>query len=461
MSTNDRALYAHLMRRAGFGAGAAEIDELAKRPYEEVVEDLLHPENYPDRDTDVLERYFARGRSQQYVMVDWLYKMVNSGGPLREKMALFYHHVFATSTEKGDHHVYRQIERFRELALSDFRTMLAELSRDPAMLMWLDNNENFSDAPNENYGRELLELFSMGVGNYTEEDVKACAYAFTGWSFRTPIFRPNYEYATEFLYKDDEHDHSPKTFLGETGDLNGDDVVDVIARQPATARFLARHLYTFFVADEPPVASWNEIPPRDPAALDVLVEAYFASGGNLRQVMRVLFNSDFFKESQFMRVKSPTEHVSNLMKLLDTGHGTDPQWGKYPGAIGQMGQSLHSPISVEGWWTGPGWIDGGSLTQRVNFAVDEVGDATAPGIRYIVDRISKDGGSVSPDGLVEQCLELVGSLAVDEETRLSLVAEAEHEGGLRFATDADRQSSESRILKMLQLVVSTREYQFG
>ena len=186
-ATADVDLYAHLMRRAGFGARLDELEVLASRPYEDVVEDLLHPERFPDVEIDMIERFYSTGNAGYGPI--WWSRMFNSRRQLEEKMTLFWHHIFATGQSKSAHNpsAQAQINMFRRLGLTDIRTLLLELSKDPAMIFWLDNNENLKDEPNENYGRELLELFSMGVGNYTEEDVKAAAYAFTGWTLETPI----------------------------------------------------------------------------------------------------------------------------------------------------------------------------------------------------------------------------------------------------------------------------------
>ena len=179
MAEQDVSMVAHLMRRAGFGASRAQLEELAARPYEDVVEDLLHPERFPEIEEELIQRYLMFDGSSA---VHWIYKAIASQRQLQEKMALFWHHVFATGRAKSEHGVSldEQFVMLRSVAFSDLRTILTELSKDPAMLYWLDNNENIKGDPNENYGRELLELFSMGVGNYTEEDVKNAALAFTG-----------------------------------------------------------------------------------------------------------------------------------------------------------------------------------------------------------------------------------------------------------------------------------------
>ena len=457
----DVNMMAHLMRRAGFGATRKQLEELAARPYEDVVEDLLHPERFPAVEEALLERYFGM---DVVIGVFWIYRMVASPRQLEEKISLFWHHVFATARAKSEH-VYsqhRQLEWFRRLGLSDTRTILTTLSMDPAMLFYLDNNENIKGEPNENYGRELLELFSMGVGNYSEDDVKQAALAFTGWTFEQPVPRdPCGNYDTEFAYRPQDHDDSEKTFLGETGRFNGEDIVDIVAKQPATARFISRRLYDFFVADEPQVPAWNIEPPRDPEAIDALVAAYFESGGEIRSVLRVLFNSDFFKKAQYKKVKSPAELVAGVLKLVGTHELPEPQGTSYFLTAGLMGQELMNPPSVESWHTGTEWIDGGSLNERVNFAVDKVGDRTKPGVQEIVDRLGEDGESLSPEEFVDRCLDLVGPVSAGGETRQSLLKFAESGGDLRFATEAERQESAERTVRLAQLIVSSREYQLA
>src|SRR5262245_29493039 len=320
MAENDRILIAHLLRRAGFGATRAELEAYASKGYEAVVEELLNPEQPPGVDEELLRRYWD-GESINVAAGAWLYRMINSRRPLEEKIALFWHYVFATAWHKSEHvpAMISQIAMFRRVGLTNLRTILLELSRDPAMIFWLDNNENHKGEPNENYGRELLELFSMGVGNYSETDIKMAARAFTGWTFRQPI--PLYPYGffpVEFDYRSEDHDDGVKTFLGHTGRLGGEDIVDIIVKQPATARFIARHLYNFFVADEPQVPAWSIVPPQDPEAIETLVRAYADSNGDVRSMLRVLFNADFFKAARLRKLKSPTELVVGTVKLVGT-----------------------------------------------------------------------------------------------------------------------------------------------
>jgi uncharacterized protein (DUF1800 family) len=390
MVGSDKALIAHLLRRAGLGASRTELETYASKDYPAVVEDLLHPERFPEVDEDLIQRYFD-GESINIAAGAWLFRMINGQRPLQEKMALFWHHVFATAWHKSEHvpSMITQIDLFRRVGMSNIRTILIELSKDPAMIYWLDNNENHRGEPNENYGRELLELFSMGVGNYTEQDIKNAARAFTGWTFTQPIpLYPNGFYPAQFVYRADAHDDGIKTFLGHTGHLNGEDIVDVIVKQPATARFLSRHLYNFFVADEPQVPAWSLAPPRDPAAIETLVSAFQSSNGDMRSVLRVLFNSDFFNAARFQKVKSPAELVVGVIKLAGTHRFPDASLLDLESATDTMGQALMNPPTVEGWHTGREWIDGGTLNERVNFAVNQVADLAKPDIRDLINQLA-------------------------------------------------------------------------
>jgi uncharacterized protein (DUF1800 family) len=263
------------------------------------------------------------------------------------------------------------------------------------------------------------------------------------------------------VYEEDDHDDSEKTFLGETGRFNGEDIVDIIVKQPATARFISRHMYNFFVADEPQVPAWGTEPPGDPEAIDALVKTYFESDGEIRSMLRVLFNSDFFKEARFKRVKNPAELVTGVIKLVGTDRFPAPGFGRYAQAATLMGQQLFNPPTVEGWHTGQEWINGGTLNERVNFAVNEVGDATKPGIQDILTRLGATGGAVSPAEMVDTCLDLVGPLDVSGDARDGLLEYANAVGELKFGSQTERNASESSVVRMIQLIVATREYQFA
>ncbi len=462
----DIASIAHLMRRAGFGASRQELEERAAKGYEATVEDLLHPEEQPPIDDDILYRFmpgYEGALGPPINQAEWVYRMVNTQRPLEEKLALFWHQLFATGNSKVDNppEITQQIAMFRRQALGSFRDLLVELAKNPAMIWWLDNNGNHNGAINENWGRELLELFSMGVGNYSEDDIKDASRAFTGWTIEPKIPRnPLGRFYWNFEYRAEDHDDGEKSFLGQTGRFNGEDIIDIVVKQPATARFLARHLYNFFVVGEPQVPSWNINPPNDPDAVDQLVAAYDESDGDLRSMMRLLFNSDFFKNARFARVKSPAELVVSTVKMAGNYQGPRPGFNMLAMECNWQGQELLNPPSVESWHTGGEWIDGGALVRRVNFAAGLMGDTSLPGIREIVEELRQRGVS-APEEFVDACLDLVGPLEFSESTRSELLDQATEDGELNWDTDEDAEKSEKKIGVMLALITASRDFQFA
>ena len=353
MADKEIALMAHLMRRAGFGAARDELEANVAKGYEATLEELLHPENQPAPEQDLWERYMPEYSSLSGFIsskVFWTFRMINSESPLQEKIALFWHGIMCTGFAKVDHgrQMNHNIHMFRRLGMDNYKDLLLELSRHPTMVYYLDNCESHKDAVNENYGRELLELFSVGVGmdgefNYTEDDVKACSRAFTGWNLEPtlPCF-PWGHIDWKFRYDATDHDSSEKTFLGQTGRWNGEDIIDIILQQPATARFICRHLYTFFVADEPQVPAWKDTPPRDMEAIKTLEKAFVEGNYEMRPVLRTLFNSDFFKTAQFQKMKSPAEVVIGTIRLVKDH--TEPKPGVFP--ISQV-MEFNGPASFE------------------------------------------------------------------------------------------------------------------
>ena len=463
---DDLALMAHLMRRAGFGATREELEHYVAKGYDATVEELINPpDDMPAGNVLLLLRYYpdwlltggTPTRAQSY----WMYNMITTQRPLEEKMALFWHHVFATGAAKLDntHQMLEQLVMFRKHGMGNYRDMLMELSQNPAMIYWLDNNENHRDAVNENWGRELLELFSMGVSNYTEVDVREASRAFTGWTIQPKLPKGllgNFPWRFEYLAED--HDDGEKTFLGHTGNWNGEDIIDIIVKEPATSRFICRHLYNFFVADEVQVPAWTIEPARDEEALGMMIDSFEQSGYEIKAVLRSIFNSDFFKNARYAKIKSPAEVVASTLKLVDTyREGPDPTLPDIGIQTTYMGQALLDPPSVEGWDTGQGWINSGSLLARINFVADRVANTSLPGVKGIIDQIKGDGVS-TPEELLEASLEHMGFLELGEETRQQLMDHAKTEGNLDWSDEA---AAGTRIGEMLALLGATTEYQFG
>ena len=471
MSSEERNLIAHLARRAGFGATPEELDRYEETGYEALVEEFLNPRDSRHIPDDLIfRRHVDLHTMQGHNAAYWAYRLISTQCPLEEKIALFWHGVFATGENKLNNlgSLTNQIGTFRRCGLGRFDDLLIELSKDPAMIIWLDNHTNHKDSINENYGREILELFSMGVGNYTEDDIKSASRAFTGWTVKNGEYMammaqkdsiwPYGRILWHHEYRDHDHDDGQKTFLGERGEFNGEDVVRIICRQPATARFIARHLYNFFVADEVPVPQWSDTPPLDPDAIDTLAAAYVEHDHDIRAVLRVLFNSEFFKEARFRRVKSPTEVIVGTLRK--TGEYRAPDGGDngifmVMEEAGFMGQKLLDPPSVEGWHTGEEWITSGSLVDRVNFAAQRLGDASKPGVKNLVGRVSGAGDASDPTELVEACLDALGPMEVSEDTR-ALLSEVASRG---IEAEPTGSASQELILSLFKLIVSSREYQ--
>ena len=468
MVNQEFALMAHLMRRAGFGAPFEELQARTAKGYEATVEELLQPDKQPDMERDIMMRYKTEWVSQAGLegqQEEWTYQMINSKRPLQEKIALFWHGILCTGHAKCEYPRQQQLElnMFRTVGMGSFRELLQALSKDPAMVFYLDNCMSHKDAINENWGRELLELFSLGVGmdgeqNYSEDDVKEAARAFTGWTVTNSIPRYPYgKYEASFIYDPSDHDDANKTFLGETGNFNGEDIVDIIVKQPGTARFVARHLYNFFVADEPQVPAWKDTPPRDTEAIKMLEEEYFRSNYDISSMLRVLFNSNFFKNSRFEKVKSPTETVVGTMRLV--GDYTTPKLGLNALTLNirYMGQDLLNPPTVEGWHTGKEWIDSGTLVERINFTADQVGNTDLPGVKNIIERFNSEGSTISHEQFISGCLEMLGAYELTPETHSQLMEMAQSEGEVKTRTP----EFETRVGQMLQSIVATTEYLFA
>ena len=473
MSQTHKNLVAHLARRAGFGATPDELEKYTEMDYEDLVEEFLDTRDANHIPDDLIFRrhvdlHTMQGHNPAY----WAYRMISTDKPFQEKMAVFWHGVFATAENKLNNigSLNNQIDMFRRHGLGRYDDLLVELSKDPAMVIWLDNHTNHRESINENYGREILELFSMGVGNYTEDDIKECARAFTGWTVKNGEYLsmmavkdsiwPYGRILWHHEYREHDHDQEEKSFLGEKGNFNGQDVVEIICRQEATARFIARHIYNFFVADEVPVPQWSYTDPKDPQAVDFIAQSYKDHDHNIGSVMRDLFNSDFFKSSMYKKVKSPTELVIGTLRT--TGEYMTPIGGEV-GIYevmeegGFMGQKLLDPPSVEGWHTGEEWITSGALVDRVNFVSSHISNTNNPGVKKLLQIVGSSDAD-SAYAVVEKCRDVLGPLDVTEDTREELITLAESalgEGGFSANGSIDI----NLVLQLFKAITSSREFQ--
>lgn len=273
----------------------------------------------------------------------WMDLMATSPGQLREKVALFWHGHFACRTRRPDDSL-ALLNTIREKALGKFPDLLLAVSQEPAMLQFLNNQQNKKEHPNENFAREVMELFTLGRGNYTELDVKEAARAFTGWG---------YDGQSRFKFREREHDAGSKTLLGETGNWGGEDALRILAQQPAMATFVVTKMYRFFVNDVP-----------DPAHITPLAAAFRKSDYDISDLLERLFSADWFYAPANMGnlIKSPVALVAGLRRTLNLQVANDKQLLGYQKALGQ---TLFMPPNVAGWPGGRAWIDSSSLLLRL------------------------------------------------------------------------------------------------
>ena len=404
MAAGD-VLIEHLLRRAGFGASPGELATYSRLSYGQAVDRLVNYENLPDTvDSNIGQPGYvgttSRGPFSPTTVPDdarqrWLFRMVHSERPLQEKMALFWHNYFATGYSKVAAAVRAQnatrlmaakasddpqkqqgqIELFRSNAVGNFRNLLVAVAKDPAMLIWLDGDTNTKARPQENFGRELMELFSRGVGYYTEDDVYAAARVFTGWNL-TPtrgadLQDPNASFS--FVYNANQHETTAKSFSfpiyadgsrtipsrsASAGMQDGLDLIAALAMHPETARRLATKLFEFFV---------SETGPPDPGFVDDLATVYLRNDTAIKPVLQRLFMSPPFQDAstRFTRYSWPVEFVVRAMKEVGwAGFSV----GSVLTPLVNMGQELLEPPNVAGWVLGRSWFSNGAMLARMNFA---------------------------------------------------------------------------------------------
>jgi len=373
-----------LLERAGFGGPPEAVAELAALgPAEAVGKLCALRERAPAAPPDWLTvtpppreelkaageaerrrlRKQAQGAERKAVFqlkTWWLQQMVSSTTPFEEKLALFWHGHFAVESQKVKNAttLFHYLELFRSRGSEKFGDLVLAISRDPAMLVYLDNHLNVRSHPNENYARELFELFTLGIGNYSEDDVKNSARAFTGWSLATAGWLKRGG-ESEFQFRPLQHDAGPKTILGESGNLNGQDVVSIILKQPSCSTFLARKLWRFFVDDA--------VDEADEAQVAALAQTLVANDFAIGPTLRTLFASSAFfdPKHQAAHIKSPVELVVGTLRQLGITP-TDAQAGFLTLALNGLGQELLDPPNVAGWPGGREWVNTATLLNRYN-----------------------------------------------------------------------------------------------
>ena len=376
---------AHLLNRAGFGGTPDEIKAFCELGIDQAVKLILDgpddsaqfpkpawaaPRNLllarqtmlelaPDDKKEMQKKLQQEYRTQDVDLVTWwLQRMRYSANPFREKMTLFWHGHFATSSTKvrDPYLMWVQNELLRQHSFGNFGLMVKAISRDPAMMTWLDTRQSRKDHPNENFARELMELFTLGIGNYTEPDIQEAARAFTGYRID-----PTDE---TFRFGPFQSDQGQKKFLGKTGPFNGDDIIDIILAQPACARFIAKKLWTFYAYEDP-----------GQGLVDALAWNFSESRYDIRSLMNTIYRSAAFYSKDAIRtqIKSPVQWVIQTSKVLDTSI-TQPRIAI--NALRELGQMPFAPPNVKGWDGGKSWITTSTLLYRYNLANFVVGAGT-------------------------------------------------------------------------------------
>jgi uncharacterized protein (DUF1800 family) len=342
----------HLLRRAGFGADPSELAMYQRMGFDTAVNHLVNYQTLDDSTVPARPYIVLSYANSHYDDLDtiqwwWLNRMVNTSRPLQEKMTLFWHNHFATAISKVENPylMYVQNRFLRANALGNFRDLLLGITSDPAMLIWLDGNYSSRGNPNENYAREIMEVFSTGRGPYTEDDVKAGARAFTG-------FRVNDDGTSSF--DQSSHDAGVKTFLGQTGYFGPEDIVNILVPHLATASNLATELFSYFAYPYPSSETVSKF-----------AQVYLDSKYSIKAVVEAILKSDEFRSSDayLAQVKSPVEFVATALRST----GATSEQNSTLDSLSYMGQTLLDPPTVFGWPSGMRWIDSASVFERYNF----------------------------------------------------------------------------------------------
>jgi uncharacterized protein (DUF1800 family) len=480
---------AHLLNRAGFGGPPSEIQKLADLGLDQAVARLLDYEKIPDPtpnpgwakpDPEGVKKYREivrngtpeekkqaqreRNQLERQRMIElrgwWLQRMATGPRPFQEKMVLFWHGHFATSVDKvkNPYYMWRQNELFRRLATGNWQQLLLDAGKDPAMLVWLDQAQSRRQHANENFAREVMELFTLGQGNYTEKDVTEAARALTGWSLD-----PQTE---QYIYRPRFHDDTDKTIFGQTGNFDGDDFIRMIIARPQSARFITAKIWNYFA---------GQMPSEE---LNTQLAAVFRANGNdFKPFLRVMFHSQEFYGDDIIRnqVKSPVQWLVSSVRMLE--NQLPPpivSWAM----LRQLGQDLFAPPNVKGWDGGITWISTNTLLTRYNDAQSLVegtlppltaGDyAKKPGkvgngkqmrAMKALQRVRMGGMNVekvlTPDERDDK-----GTIVAALEMRLFQTSlSADQEQTLREFLEAKTKLTDADIITATRLMMSTPEFQ--
>lgn len=430
----NRAAATHLLRRAGFGARPGEAERFVDQGLEASLEEVFARDEHEAWRVEGVKALLPTDDADK-LAAWWMSLILAGGAPLRERVTLMWHDHFATSNDKVDDArlMYRQNQLFREQGLGDFRELLHATAKDPAMLVWLDGNSNRRGQANENFAREVMELFALGIGNYTEHDVQEAARAFTGWGTQ----------GRSFVFRESQHDPGEKVILGRRGSFGGEQALDLILEHPACARHVARRLLQEFVAPTP-----------EPQWIEEAAAVLLACDWNIGLTIAAILSSELFfaPEARRSRIAAPVELLAMSVCALDAR--VSPQEAAQ--AAARMGQSLYRPPSVKGWDGMRTWINAGTWVARHNTLAGLARAHVEEAERVRVDLRATFGDPELedvPTTVAGTLLPDVRNAALDE-VLAEAAASAPGVGGDGEVDDADR-----ALALVTALILTSPEYQ--
>jgi len=457
----ERQKIQHLLRRAGFGYRTDELEMYVDLGLENTIEQLLNPELVDDSKCEVLLEAFANSQTDKakknitYRIAQWHIRLAQSERPLLEKMTYFWHNHFATSMTKVAQPELMAIQNntLRNNALGLFPDLLHGITNDPAMMIYLDNRFNVKSAPNENYAREVMELFTMGESaSYSELDVMEAARALTGWTVargKTRAQKALLDHDPDSLlrFRRFKYDSSQKTLLGVSGNLNAENVVSILSSRTETADFLGIRLWEWFALKNP-----------EPKLIEKTTDAYFKSNGSIKEMVRVILTSEemYSERAYRWRIKSPVEYVIGSIRHLSGVSNGRPEMSE----MLSMGQKLFFPPSVAGWSGDTDWINSNTVLTRTNFA----NNLTKTNPRFsksrtlnISELIKEIAVFDDVEKVVDSTLDLLVGGDTDEATREILI---EHLGG-RYHYSYEESVKDGTLNGMFYLALTMPLYQLA
>lgn len=461
---SEKEKIAHLLRRFALGASEMEMEYYSKGGLKEAINKLLNYESVENPLPDI-EPFFRADNNNlrpQAVKAWWMLHIMKTRRPLEEKMTIFWHDHFATSFSKvsSGELMKQQNEIIRENATGGFKVLLSTVSKDPAMLFWLDGQLNVKGKPNENFAREIMELFTLGVDNYTEKDVQEAARAFTGWQINRPQNQKgNVPRRAEFIFRPRLHDTGEKTILGKTGNFTGDDVIDLLCEQVQTARYITQKIWEWFVYPKPSAAT-----------IDKYASIFRKSNLNIKTLLRAIMESDEFYSDKAVHAlyKNPIDFCAPTLRQLGLGEEALAQEAKVPiprrasltafiTSTKAMGMELMAPPDVAGWEGGQGWISSATMVERIKWA-DRLFGAPIPGrggnlfIRVRAFDLFDNG---TPSHVVDRLASIFDVQLPDEKKKKIIAAATEVSGGQITPENANKVAQAAS-----RMIFGSPEFQF-